>query len=193
MNFDSLKKDILSCDFCKEKFGFQPHPIFFGNENSKIVQISQAPSKKVHETFKPFNDLSGKKLREEWYQITEEEFYNPDHFYIVSLAHCYPGKDKKGNDRMPPKECYQKWLKKELTFIHNKIYIFVGAKAASAFFPNTTFDELVFKNHFYNGKLALVLPHPSPLNIKWLKDHPAFLKERIVEIRKIVKNTLNSK
>jgi uracil-DNA glycosylase len=35
------------------------------------------------------------------------------------------------------------------------------------------------------------LPHPSPLNIKWFKDNPDFMKKRIIEIRKIINNTLN--
>lgn len=190
MDFESLRKDILSCTECKEKFGFTPHPIVFGNKNAKIVQISQAPSKKVYETLKPFNDLSGKKLKYDWYEITDEEFYNPNNFYIVSLAHCYPGKDKNGKDNAPPKNCYEKWVKKELSFIDNKIYIFVGAMAANVFFPNEKFKDLVFKNNVYNGKLALVLPHPSPLNFKWLKDNPQFMKTRIIKIRKIIKNIL---
>ncbi len=190
MDFESLRKEILSCKECEEKFGFTPHPIVFGNKNAKIVQISQAPSKKVYETFKPFNDISGKKLKYDWYEITDEEFYNPDNFYIVSLVHCYPGKDKKGKDNVPPKNCYEKWVKKELSFIDNRIYIFVGAMAANVFFPNKKFKDLVFKNNIYNGKLALVLPHPSPLNFKWLKDNPEFMKTRIIEIRKIIKNIL---
>ena len=35
--FDVLLKNLKKCEICKEKFGFQPHPIFLGNENSKIV------------------------------------------------------------------------------------------------------------------------------------------------------------
>ena len=186
MYYGSLKK----CDICKEKFGFQPHPIFLGNINSKIVQISQAPSATVHETLKPFTDQSGKKLKYEWYMIDDETFYNPDNFYIAALAHCYPGKDKNGNDRMPPKICYDKWIKKELEYINNKIYIIIGAKSAKVFFPKESFNELIFKDNYINGKLAIVLPHPSPLNIKWFKDHPEFMKKRIFEIRKIINKTL---
>jgi len=37
-----------------------------------------------------------------------------------------------------------------------------------------------------NGKLTLVLPHPSPLNIKWFKEHPEFMDNRIIEIRKFI-------
>lgn len=61
---------------------------------------------------KPFTDQSGKKLKYKWYKITDEELYNPDNIYITSLSHRYPSKDEKGNDRMPPKICYEKWIKK---------------------------------------------------------------------------------
>ena len=76
--FNELILQIKNCELCKEKFGFQPHPIILGNINSKIVQISQAPSATVHKTLKPFTDLSGKKLKYEWYRISDEVFYNPD-------------------------------------------------------------------------------------------------------------------
>lgn len=188
--FDDLISSLKKCNICKEKFGFTPHPIFLGNINSKIVQISQAPSATVHETLKPFADQSGKRLKYEWYKISDELFYNPDNFYISALSHCYPGKDSRGNDRLPPKICYETWIKKELKYINNRLYIIIGAKAAKVFFPNEKFDELVFKNNCLNKKLAIVLPHPSPLNIKWFKDHPDFYEKRIIEIRKIINDIL---
>lgn len=190
MEFDLLIQNIKKCDLCKERFGFEPHPVVLGSVNSKIVQISQAPSKTVHETLKPFTDQSGKKLKYEWYQITDEEFYNTDNFYIAALAHCYPGKDSKGNDKKPPKLCYETWIKKELEYINNEIYILIGAVSSKVFFPNEEFNCLVFKNNYYNGKLTIVLPHPSPLNIKWFKDHPEFMNKRIIEIRKIIKEII---
>lgn len=188
--FESLMYNLKKCDMCKEKFGFQPHPVVFGNVNAKIVQISQAPSATVHETLKPFTDYSGKRLKYDWYMIKDEVFYNPDNFYITALAHCYPGRDKNGNDRLPPKICYEKWIKKELELVNNKLYILIGAKAAKVFFPNENFNELVFKNNYMNGKLTIVLPHPSPLNIKWFKDNPNFMNKRIFEIRKVVNEIL---
>lgn len=91
---------------------------------------------------------------------------------------------------MPPKICYDKWIKKELEYINNKIYIIIGAKSAKVFFPKESFNELIFKDNYINGKLAIVLPHPSPLNIKWFKDHPEFMKKRIFEIRNIINKVL---
>lgn len=188
---NELINNLEKCNLCEEKFGFQPHPIFLGNEKSKIVQISQAPSATVHETLKPFTDQSGKKLKYEWYQISDDDFYNPNNFYIAALAHCYPGKDKNGNDRMPPKICYETWIKKELELIDNEIYIIIGSKSAKTFFPKANFNELIFKDNYINGKLAIVLPHPSPLNIKWFKDYPEFMSRRIKEVRHIIRDILN--
>ena len=192
MVFDDLKKEIENCKFCKEKFGFEPHPIFWGKENSKIVQISQAPSKNVHNSMKPFTDMSGKTLKYEWYQISDEVFYNQDNFFIGALAHCYPGKDKNGNDKQPPKCCFDKWIEKELKILNNKIYIIIGAKAAKTFFPNEDYETLIFKNNVWNNKLTIVLPHPSPLNKKRMKVHPQFLNKRIYEVRDIIKEVLSN-
>ena len=188
--FETLITQLKRCKICKEKFGFEPHPIILGNAHSKIVQISQAPSATVHKTLTPFTDQSGKKLKYEWYQIGDDTFYDPNNFYIAALSHCYPGKDKNGIDRTPPKICYNKWIKKELEYIDNKLYVIIGAKAAKVFFHNENFNELVFKNNYINNKLALVLPHPSPLNIKWFKDHPEFMNKRIIEIRNTIKDIL---
>lgn len=188
--FNQIKCNILKCRICSEHFGFEPNPVFFGSYNSKIVQISQAPSKTVHETSRPFNDASGKKLRNDWYQISDEMLYNPDNFYITSLAHCYPGKTKNGGDKLPPKICFETHGLKELKVVNNKIYIVIGSHAAKRLFPSEKFDELVFKNNTFNGKLAIILPHPSPLNIFWFKNHPEF-EDRLVEVRKIIKEVLS--
>lgn len=63
--FEDLKQEILNRRKCREKFGFEPHPIVIGNANSKIIHISQAPSQNVHNTLKPWNDASGNRLRNE--------------------------------------------------------------------------------------------------------------------------------
>lgn len=188
VDFDELKRDILCCNFCEKKFGFKPNPIFWGNKQARIFHISQAPSNNVHITSKPFNDLSGKRLRE-WYQVTEDVFYNPNVFYITAIGHCFPGKDGKGGDIKPPKDCAQKWLVKELEAVDNNIYIIVGREAGTFLFPNKKYQELIFEDQVLNNKLALVLPHPSPLNARWFKNNPTFFKKRLPEIREhIIKN-----
>lgn len=192
MNFEDFKKNILNCKECADNFGYNPRPIFQGNADSLIMQISQAPSNNVYQTNKPWNDSSGKKLIYDWYQINEEVFYNPKCFYISDLARCYPGKNKKGKgDNKPPKICQDLWMEEELKLINCKLYIIIGSHAAKYFFPKENFNDLVFKNNIYNNRLAIVLPHPSPLNIKWFKENPDFYSKRLLEIRKIIKDTLD--
>ena len=191
MNFNELSCNLKKCKICENKFGFKPHPIVWGDKEAKIVQISQAPSATVYKTQRPFSDQSGKKLKYEWYQIDDNSFYNINNFYITSLAHCYPGKTNSGNDKNPPAICYKTWLFKELNCINNEIYIIIGSKVAKVFFPLEKFDDLIFKDNFINGKLTFVLPYPSPLNIRWFKNHPEFMEKRIVEIRNKMKDLLN--
>lgn len=188
--FDKLRQEILSCRMCAKKFGFEPHPILTGNAKSKIMQISQAPSQNVHKTMRPFNDASGRKLRNEWYHISDDVFYNPDNFYIAAMAHCYPGKAPNGGDRLPPRCCAKKWLIQEIELVDNQIFILIGARAASFFFPDTDFTTLVFSDNMINGKPAYVLPHPSPLNVKWFKDNPEFIKTRMPEIENAIHRVL---
>lgn len=185
-----LKKDILSCKACKDILEHDPNPIFQGNEHSHIFQIGQAPSRTVMETGKPFNDASGKKLLDDWYQITREQFYDPDNFYIASIAKCYPGKTKRTGDNPPPISCAKLFLNKELELVEPDLYIVIGAYAAKWLFPDTDFTTLVFQNHFFHKRPLYVLPHPSPLNRKWLKDHPEFEKQRIIEIREKIHDIL---
>lgn len=176
---------------CEDDFGFEPKPVFFGNANAKIMHISQAPSKNVHLTKKSFNDISGKRLKYEWYQITDEIFYNPDNFYITSVGHCYPGKNNRGRDNKPAKRCKDIWLKRELEIVNCQLYVVVGKNAADVLFPKSNFRDLIFEDQVYNNKPVLVLPHPSPVNIKWFMDNPDFEKIRLLEIRKKIKEIFN--
>lgn len=190
LQFEALKKEMLACRLCEKKFGFEPHPIILGNSHSRIMQISQAPSQNVHKTLTPFDDASGRKLRNEWYKISDEIFYNPDNFFISAIAQCYPGKSPSGGDRLPPKSCANRWLHREMSLVDNKIYLLLGGKAASFFFPKEDFSSLIFKDNLINDKLAYILPHPSPLNAKWFKDHPDFLEKRLPEIRAAIHEVL---
>ncbi len=111
----------------------------------------------MHETGIPFNDASGRRLRQNWYQISDAQFYDPDLFYITSMGHCYPGKGKTG-DKKPPRCCFDMWTKREFT-------------------------ELVFQDQEYDGIPCYVLPHPSPLNVRWFRMHPEFEIQRMPVIR----------
>lgn len=179
-----LHREILQCRLCEREFGYTPRPVVQGAAHARVMHISQAPSRRVHETGRPFDDLSGKKLRGEWYQIPDADFYNPELFYIVSTAHCYPGKAAGGGDRRPPPVCARQWLMRELELVDCELYLIVGGYAAALFFPGESVTSLAFQDRELRGKPAYVLPHPSPLNMKWFRDHPQFEQTRMPEIRR---------
>ena len=186
--FDRFVTELIDCHVCEAKL--TPAPVFLGAEHSKIVHISQAPSFSVSQTKKPFTDASGKKLRNEWYQLSEADFYNTENFCFMAVGLCYPGKTKTGGDKQPPAICSKLWLDRSLDLIKNQSYFLIGSKAAKHFFKAADFSQLVFNDQEINGKKAFVLPHPSPLNIKWYKDHPDFYQYRLLEIREQLHQTL---
>jgi len=183
---EDLKRELKECRACRDLFGFEPRPVCMGNANAKIMQISQAPSVHVHGTGISFNDASGRRLRDQWYSISDETFYDPDMFYITSVGHCYPGKSKNKGDNPPPKMCAGKWLSREIGLVNNDIYVLVGKAAADFFFPKCDFTDLVFTDQEINGRSAYVIPHPSPLNVRWFKEHPEFESSRVRDIRDAV-------
>ncbi|MBR6802026.1 MAG: uracil-DNA glycosylase family protein [Eubacteriaceae bacterium] len=190
-DFDTLISSILSCRHCAETFGFTPSPVVWGNKDAKIMHISQAPSKTVSQSLQPFTDKSGQKLKYQWYDITDEIFYDKDNFYITSVSHCYPGKNKHGGDRLPPKLCFDRWVKKEIETVNCELYIIVGSHAAGRIFPKKDFGELVFTDMTLNDRKCLILPHPSPLNRRWLAENPEFEEKRLPYIRNIIHDILN--
>lgn len=185
----ALQEDIRRCRECEPLFGFEPKPVVFGHQDVPIMQISQAPSLSVHRAGLPFHDQSGRKLKQQWYRIAEETFYNPDLFYLTSLAHCYPGKLPRGGDRPPPKVCLR-WLDRELEQVRCGLYVLIGRRAAQYLFPGRDFVDLIFHDQTLRGRPALALPHPSPLNWRWFRDHPDFESARVPEIRAQVQATL---
>ena len=184
--FEKLVSELKACRHCEKEFGFTPHPIQWGNLSAPILQISQAPSKKVHETGIPFNDPSGVTLRRDWYQIDDALFYNKDLFYITQMGHCFPGKSGRGNyDRKPPRCCYSMWTEKEIALKKDtQLIIIVGGEAAARPIPKRPLSELVFATDLeLAGIPVIVLPHPSPLNRRWLKSHPDFERVRLPQVR----------
>lgn len=180
--FEELKNEILNCRICENLIEGYDHPIIQGNQYPKIMQLGQAPSRTCMESGKAFDDASGKKLLE-WYGISREEFDNPDNFYIAAMAKCYPGKAKTSGDNPPPKICAKTYMDRELELVEPDMYIVIGRYAANWLFPNEKLETLIFSEHMYKGKPLYVIPHPSPLNRRWLKNHPQFEQEKILEIR----------
>lgn len=192
MNLYELQDEIRRCRYCKDTglLPEEPNPLVWGEKEAKIVQISQAPSKSASKCGRPFSkdknipDGSGKRLIK-WYQIPSEIFYDPKIFYITGLGHCYPGRAT-GGDKAPPYECARRWLNSELSYLDPDMFIVIGKRSASFLFPEKEYYELIFNDQKLFNKLAVVLPHPSTANNRWLSQHKEFEYERLPVIRKYI-------
>lgn len=187
---DDLLSNIRDCKVCKEHLPLGPKPIIEANSNSKIVLISQAPGRIVHESGMAWNDQSGKKLRE-WLGVDDDTFYNVDNFAILPMGFCYPGKAKTG-DLPPRKECAPLWHQEVWKELQNvKLKVVIGSYAANYYLDNKI--NLTQKVHNFREYLPEYwpLPHPSPVNRFWRIKNPWFEDEVVPKLQVKIRNILD--
>ncbi len=181
---------IRDCRVCEDHLPLGPNPIVEATKNSRIVLISQAPGRIVHNTNKAWNDQSGKKLRE-WLDVDEETFYNPANFAILPMGFCYPGKAKSG-DLPPRKECAPMWHDEVWREMKNvKLKILIGSYACNYYLKDN--GNLTEKVRNYSDYLPEFwpLPHPSPVNRFWRSKNPWFEEEVISEFQEKIRQILD--
>jgi uracil-DNA glycosylase len=188
-SYSSLLREVGACKICNEHLPLGPRPVLQFNPMAKILIAGQAPGKKVHESGIPFDDASGKRLRE-WLGVSREVFYDPQQIAILPMGFCFPGSGKSGD--LPPRpECELTWRKLLLERLHKlEITLVLGQYAQAYHFgnANSSVTELVSSWRQYWPKVV-PLPHPSPRNNRWLKNNPWFetallpkLRERVSEV-----------
>jgi uracil-DNA glycosylase len=187
----NLLNDIKNCTICQDHLPLGPRPVVSAHLESKVVIIGQAPGTKVHASGIPWDDASGKQLRN-WLDVTEEQFYNPENFAIIPMGFCYPGKGKTGD--LPPRpECEPQWHKLLLNQMPNvKLVLLIGMYAQKYYLKEKakkTLTDTVANYHEYTPKY-FPLPHPSPRNRFWLIKNPWFDVEVLPELRLKVQQLL---
>jgi uracil-DNA glycosylase len=192
-SLNSLILEIRKCRHCEADLPNGPRPILAASAKSQILIIGQAPGIRVHQSGVPWDDPSGKRLRQ-WLGIDETNFYDRNKVAIVPMGFCYPGTGSSGD--LPPRpECAQLWHDRllakltnvELTLVIGRYaqdYV-LGEKAAS------TLTDTVRQWKDYRPK-SVPLPHPSPRNNRWLKNNPWFEKEVIPYLQRRVKRILKT-
>ncbi len=184
-----LLGEIRACTICTG-LPLGPKPLVQADSSAQILLVGQAPGSKTHEKGRPFDDVSGKRLRD-WLGVTEEQFYDPRLFAIVPMGFCFPGSGK-GGDMPPRPECAPAWRKPLLEALPNiKLTLVLGQYAMNWHLgerKSRTLTETVKRwQEFYPDLLPL--PHPSPRNIRWFKANPWFeadvipvLQDRVREL-----------
>lgn len=182
----TLLDEISNCQYCTDHLPLGANPVVRAHEDAVLMIIGQAPGTRVHQTGIPWNDASGKRLRE-WLAIDSDTFYNPEKVAIMPMGFCYPGKGKSG-DLPPRKECAPKWhdlLWKKMPNI--QLTLLIGQYAQHCYLQDdySTLTERV--KHWKDSPAGfLPLPHPSPRNRLWLKKNAWFEQQVIPCLRQQV-------
>ena len=156
---------------------------------SRILIVGQAPGRRVHESGIPFQDPSGDRLRD-WLGIEEKDFYDPDLVSIVPMGFCFPGSSASG-DKPPRKECVPAWRERLLGELREvQLTIVLGAYAQRYHLPEATSVTDAVMRWRDGWPRILPLPHPSPRNQAWFKNHAWFEEEVLPELRERVRALL---
>jgi uracil-DNA glycosylase len=186
-----LLTEIRACRVCEAELPLGARPVLIADTRARILVAGQAPGTRVHATGIPWNDASGKRLRE-WLGLEPEVFYDPARVAIVPMGFCYPGTGKSGD--LPPRpECRRLWHDRIIGLMPNlELRIVIGQYAHAyhlAGRARATLTETVAAwREFAPG--VYPLPHPSPRNQMWLKRNPWFAAELLPDLRETVKRVL---
>ena len=184
---DNLLKEVRACRTCETHLPLGPRPVLRASRSARILIIGQAPGTKVHESGIPWDDASGKRLRD-WMQISAGRFYDEKETAIIPMGFCYPGKGKSGD--LPPRpECAELWHEKLLAGLPNlQLRLLIG-KYAQDYYLGTKRQSLAQTVQNWKDYLPdyFPLPHPSPRNIRWFRLNPWFESEVIPSLRDKIK------
>lgn len=186
-----LHDRIKSCTICKAHLPLGPRPVLTFSVDSKIVIIGQAPGTKVHASGIPWDDASGKQLRN-WLGVNNEEFYDVQNFAIVPMGFCYPGRGK-GGDLPPRPECAPQWHEQLWDVMPNvQLVLLIGMYAQKYYLKKAAKKTLTETVDHYQDYLPrfFPLPHPSPRNRFWLTRNPWFEAEVVPELKQTIKSIL---
>lgn len=189
MKLLTVLNEIKQCNRCIEHLPLGANPVIQASQEAKLLIIGQAPGVRVHRSGIPWNDASGKRLRD-WLEMDPQTFYDPKNVAIMPMGFCYPGKGKSG-DLPPQPECAPTWHTQVLELLPNvRLILLIGMYSQKYYLANepfikkfATLTERV-KNVSQCPHPYFVLPHPSPRNQIWLKKNPWFTTETLPLLRK---------
>lgn len=181
---DDLLADIRACRLCEAALPLGPRPVLRASAGARLLVVGQAPGTKVHASGIPWDDASGRRLRD-WLGLKPDDFYDESRVAIVPMGFCYPGRAGSG-DAPPRPECRATWHPRLLPLLpHVELTLLIGQYAQAYFLGGgrkATLTDTVRAWRAFAPAL-LPLPHPSPRNVGWFKANPWFEREVVPELR----------
>jgi uracil-DNA glycosylase len=184
---EGLLREIRACRICERHLPLGPNPVLRAGADARLLIVSQAPGIRVHATGIPWNDASGRRLRD-WLQMDATTFYDEQRVAIVPMGFCYPGKAASG-DAPPRPECRATWHPRLLPLLPKvQLTLLVGQYAQAYVLGARRKPSLGETVRAWRDYLPthLPLPHPSPRNVGWFKANPWFEAEVLPVLRERV-------
>ncbi len=164
-----------------------PHgvrPVVQFSAKARLVIVGQAPGTKVHASGIPWNDASGKRLRE-WTGLSEGQLHDPSLVAIVPMGFCYPGKGRSG-DLPPRRECAPRWHETVMGAMPDKrLTLLVGSYAQAYYLRDGNAISMTERVRRFRDALPAFfpLPHPSWRSAIWIRQNPWFEQDVLPELR----------
>jgi uracil-DNA glycosylase len=181
-------REARACRLCAADLPLGPRPVLRAKAGASVMIVGQAPGTKVHESGVPWNDASGRRLRD-WLAMDDETFYDESRIAIVPMGFCYPGVDDKGGDLPPRTECAPLWHARIRAALPNvRLTLLVGQYAQRFYLGRARRKTLTETVRAFRDYLPgfLPTPHPSWRTGHWQKRNPWFDDEVIPELRRRV-------
>lgn len=176
---ETLLAEVRACQVCAG-LPLGPRPLLQASATARILIAGQAPGRVVHATGVPFDDASGKRLRE-WLGLSPAQFYDASRVAILPMGFCFPGSGAWG-DQPPRAECAPLWRTRLLAAMPEiGLTLVIGRYAVAWHLPGDKARPLA---DLARGAGAVqVLPHPSPRNNRWLRQHLWFEADILPQLR----------
>ncbi len=182
-------REARACTLCAApRLPLGPKPILQGAPSARLLIIGQAPGTKAHLSGIPWDDQSGKRLRE-WTGLSTGQFYDPELVAILPAGLCYPGTSAKGGDNPPIPQCAAIWHPRITPLLKNvQLTLLVGLYAQKLYLKDRlTLTERV---RLHPEGSLLPLPHPSWRVTGWMRQNSWFETETLPRLRARVQQAL---
>ena len=187
---DALRAEIEGCRVCAGHLAAGCRPVVRLGSTARMLIIGQAPGTRVHASGTPWDDASGRRLRE-WLELEPVAFYDTSRIAVMPMGFCFPGTGRTG-DLPPRRECAPLWHDRVLAQLpqlpQRGLTLLVGAYAQKRYLPaarrlNVTQTVRDFADF---GPDFFPLPHPSWRCGNWLRNNPWFAREVLPRLRERV-------
>lgn len=185
--YQSIRNDSENAWACRQGW----KPLYTAHPKAKIVIIGQAPGRIAQASGKPWDDPSGRNLRN-WMGVSDDVFYDETQVSLLPMDFYFPGHGKSGD--LPPRISQaQKWHPLILGQMPEiKLTLLLGGYSQGYYLKDgkkRTLTETV-QNYAEYAPSIIPLVHPSPRNNIWQKKNPWFAEGLLPILKTNVANAL---